>query len=107
MKECIFCEIANGDPEKLVWQNEVAAAFNDLHPAAPVHVLVVPKKHFENLDQLDDEELAGKLLLAAREVAHKCGLKGGWKIKVNNGVAVGQTVPHLHFHVLGGKELPE
>jgi histidine triad (HIT) family protein len=107
MENCIFCSIANGDPEKLIWQNEVAVAFKDIHPAAPVHILVAPKQHVENLDHLEDTELAGKLLMAVREVAHQSGLKGGWKVKVNNGSSVGQTVPHLHFHILGGKELAE
>jgi histidine triad (HIT) family protein len=103
MNDCLFCSIANGDPSKLVWHNDVAAAFNDLHPKAPVHILVVPKQHIENLDHLDDPELAGKLLLAVREVAHAAGLKGGWRVRVNNGRPAGQVVDHLHFHVSGTK----
>lgn len=105
--DCLFCSIANGDPTKLIWENEVAAAFNDIHPKAPVHILVVPKQHIENLDQLDDTELAGKLLLAVREVAHQAGVKGAWKVKINNGEGAGQVVPHLHFHILGGQEMGE
>lgn len=107
MNDCIFCSIANGDKEKLVWHNDVAVAFKDLYPKAPVHVLVVPKQHIENLNDLADPELAGKLLLAVREVAETMGVKDGWKLKVNNGAKVGQTVPHLHFHIMGGKELSE
>ena len=107
MEDCIFCSIANGDPEKLVWHNDVAAAFNDLHPAAPVHILVAPKTHIESLDQLDDSDLAGRLLLAVREAAHAVGLKGKWRLQVNNGRSVGQTIPHLHFHVLGGMTMAE
>jgi histidine triad (HIT) family protein len=107
MEDCIFCSIANGKMGTLIWSNDVASAFADIHPTAPVHILVVPKRHIENLDQLDEPELAAQLLLAVREVAHQAGVKGGWKLKVNNGAAVGQTVPHLHFHILGGKELAE
>ena len=107
MNECIFCSIANGDPTKLVWSNEVAAAFKDLHPAAPVHILVVPKQHVVNLDDFNDRNLAGELLLAVSEVALRSGVAGGWRLKVNNGEPVGQTVPHLHFHIMGGMKLAE
>lgn len=107
MNDCLFCSIANGDPTKLIWHNEVAAAFADIHPEAPVHILVAPKAHIENLDYLDDPELAGKLLMAVREVAHAAGVKGAWRVKINNGRGVGQTIPHLHFHVLGGMEMAE
>ncbi|HUD11555.1 MAG TPA: HIT domain-containing protein [Candidatus Saccharimonadia bacterium] len=103
MEECIFCSIANGDPSKLVWHNKVAAAFNDIHPDAPVHALVVPKKHLESMDQLNDPELAGQLLLAAREVAHQAGIRGSWRLRVNTGAGAGQVVNHLHFHVMGTK----
>ena len=105
--DCLFCGIANGGPEKLIWQNDVAAAFEDIHPQAPVHILVVPKQHIENLDHLDDPELAGKLLLAVREVAHAAGVKGAWKVKINKGEKAGQVVFHLHFHILGGKDMSE
>lgn len=107
MNDCIFCSIANGDKEKLVWHNDVAAAFKDLYPKAPVHVLVVPKQHIENLNDLTDPELAGRLMMAVREVAETVGVKEGWKLHVNNGAKVGQTVPHLHFHILGGKVMGE
>ncbi len=92
---------------ELVWQNEVAAAFKDIHPKAPVHILVAPKQHIESLDDLEDAELAGELLLATRRVAHEAGLIGGWRLQVNNGAGVGQSVPHLHFHILGGKAMAE
>jgi histidine triad (HIT) family protein len=107
MNECIFCSIANGDPARLVWSNEVAAAFKDLHPSAPVHILVVPKQHIASLDELHDLKLAGQLLLAVSEVAQLSGVAGGWRLKVNNGELVGQTIPHLHFHILGGIKLAE
>jgi histidine triad (HIT) family protein len=104
MKEdCLFCSIANGDSEKLVWQNDFAAAFNDIHPKAPVHILVVPKQHVERLDHLDDEKLAGQLLMAVRKVAHVAGLHGRFRVALNNGRPAGQVIDHLHFHVLGQK----
>jgi histidine triad (HIT) family protein len=103
MKDCLFCSIANDEPSKLVWENDVAAAFNDIYPKAPVHILVVPKKHFTSLDHLDDPELAGQLLMAVREVAHAAGLKGRYRVGLNNGRPAGQVVDHLHFHVLGQK----
>lgn len=103
MNDCLFCSIANGDAAKLLWQNDWAAAFADLHPKAPVHALVVPKHHVERLDDLDDVELAGQLLLAVREVAHALGLKGRYRVALNNGRPAGQIIDHLHFHVLGQK----
>lgn len=103
MKDCLFCAIANGDPAKLVWQNEWAAAFHDIHPKAPVHILVVSKQHVESLDALEDVELGGQLLMAVREAAHKVGLKGRFRVALNNGRPVGQLIDHLHFHVLGQK----
>jgi histidine triad (HIT) family protein len=104
MSDCLFCSIANGDGSKLVWQDDAVAAFDDINPKAPVHILVVPKQHLSNLDDLSDADLAGRLLLAVRSVAHEAGLKGGYRIKVNNGKSVGQVVDHLHFHVLGGRD---
>ncbi len=106
MKDCLFCSIAK-DPSKLIWENDVASAFRDIYPKADVHVLVVPKKHVENLDELDDPALAGELLMAVKEVAHTLGLEGRWKVKVNNGRMAGQVVDHLHFHVLSGSTKPE
>jgi histidine triad (HIT) family protein len=101
MEDCIFCKIANSDPKGLVLQTETVAAFNDIQPKAPVHILVVPRKHIDRLDSLTDKELAGDLLLAVREAAHKAGLKGRFRVAVNNGREAGQIVDHLHFHVLG------
>lgn len=107
MEDCIFCSIARGESGTLIWENEVAVAFNTIQPQAPVHILVVPKQHIENLDHLEDAALAGRLLLATREVAHTAGVKGAWRVRVNNGTKAGQTIAHLHFHVLGGKEMAE
>jgi histidine triad (HIT) family protein len=105
MENCIFCSIANGDPSKLVWSNDVAAAFNDLHPKAPIHILVVPKTHVDKFDDLEDSQLAGQMVHAVRMTAEASGLKGAYKIIVNNGKAAGQMVDHLHFHILGGHKV--
>lgn len=107
MEDCLFCKIANGNQSDLVWSNDFAAAFNDIHPKAPIHVLLVPKKHYAMLDHLDDSELAGKLLLSVPVVAEKLGLKGAYRVQINNGRPAGQVIDHLHIHILGGKEMKE
>jgi histidine triad (HIT) family protein len=107
MNDCLFCSIANGDKDKLIWENEHAAAFNDIHPAAPVHVLVVPKRHATNLDELDDPELAGQLLMAVRSVAQQLGIAGRYRVQINNGRMAGQVVDHLHLHVKAGEQGPQ
>ena len=95
MNDCLFCSIANGDPSKLLWQNEVAAAFKDIHPKALVHVLVVPKQHIKNIDALDDERLAGQLIMAVREVIKQLGL-----VEKNKILVQGIELDHLHFQVM-------
>jgi histidine triad (HIT) family protein len=101
MNECLFCSISNGDPAKFIWHNDIAVAFHDIHPKAPIHVLVVPKKHFKTLDELDDAALAGALMLAAREVARDLGISRAYRLHINNGRAAGQVIDHLHIHLLG------
>lgn len=103
MNNCLFCRIAGHDKENLVWENEHAAAFNDIHPSAPVHILVVPKKHVEKLQDLEDPALAGELMMAVRAVAAQAGLASGYRVVINVGRPGGQVVDHLHIHVLGGK----
>jgi histidine triad (HIT) family protein len=109
MSGCIFCRIAAGEiPSNLVYQDDLVVAFPDIHPAAPVHVLVVPRKHVQSVAHLADEdaELAGRLLLAARTVAEQAGVaRSGYRVITNIGDEGGQTVPHLHLHVIGGKQL--
>lgn len=106
MDNCLFCTIA-ADSSKLVWQNDIAAAFADINPKAPVHLLIVPKLHIEKLDSLDDIELGGQLLAAVKEVAVLQGLSEGYKVVINNGRAGGQEIDHLHLHLLGGKSFSE
>ena len=104
---CIFCRIANGElGTEFVAQSENAVAFDDIEPSAPVHVLVVPKRHVSGLRDLDDPRLAAELLDLARTVASEKGLlDGGYRVVTNDGSKAGQTVFHLHFHVLGGQQL--
>lgn len=105
MPECIFCKIINKQlPSKLIYEDEEFVAFDDINPKAPVHVLVVPKKHIESINGLTeaDEGLAGRLLLTAKKVAGKLGIVAAYKLKIYVGAGAGQTVWHLHVHMLGG-----
>lgn len=106
---CIFCRISEGElPAEMVHEEAELVAFRDLNPQAPVHVLVVPRRHVSSLDGLGDadESLAGKLLLAVRSIARSEGLADdGFRVVVNSGERAGQTVDHLHFHLLGGRRL--
>ena len=105
--ECVFCGIARGDiPSTTVHEGEDVVAFRDLNPQAPIHVLVIPRRHVASVNDLGNEEaeLAGRLILVAREVARSEGLaEDGYRLVVNTGDDGGQTVPHLHLHVLGGR----
>ncbi|MBQ8168505.1 HIT domain-containing protein [bacterium] len=100
-ENCIFCKIIRGDfNTEFVLENEHAVVFNDINPAAPVHLLVVPKIHVESLNQLDDEVLLGKLMITVKEAAKKVGLKS-YKTLINTGKEAGQEVFHLHIHIMG------
>lgn len=101
--DCIFCKIAAGDlPSERVFESPDVLVIRDIHPQAPTHLLVMPKAHIDSLDELEDPDLAGRLLLVARQVAQQAGLERGWRLITNIGVEGGQEVPHLHFHVVGG-----
>jgi len=103
---CIFCRIAAGEiPAEVVREDEHTLAFRDIQPQAPVHVLVVPRRHVGSLSELDDPALAGAVLHAAAEVARTEGLTDGWRLIANTGAHGGQEVEHLHLHVLGGRPL--
>jgi histidine triad (HIT) family protein len=100
--------IAREIPAAIVYEDDSVLAFRDIHPQAPTHVLIVPKKLIPRLAeaQADDEKLLGHLLLKAAEVADKVGLKkGGYRLVINNGADGGETVPHLHVHILGGRHM--
>lgn len=106
---CIFCRIAAGEiPANKVLENDHVVAFHDLHPHAPVHVLVIPKKHIVNVAEADPADAAalGEVLLACQEVARKTGvLESGFRVALNSNADAGQSVDHLHAHVLGGRHL--
>ena len=98
--------IAREIPAEIVYEDESFLAFRDIHPQAPTHVLIVPKKPIPRIAEAsaDDANLLGQLLLKAAEVADKIGLKsGGYRLVINNGANGGETVPHLHCHILGGR----
>ncbi len=104
---CIFCRIVAGTiPAQIVAQNEVALAFRDLSPQAPVHVLVVPRRHVDSLAATDDAAELGAVLALAAEVARQEGVaESGYRVVTNVGRDGGQTVGHLHFHVLAGRSM--
>jgi histidine triad (HIT) family protein len=104
---CIFCKIVDGSiPSEAVYKDEKCYAFADLHPQSPVHILVVPREHIGSLADTDKEDRAtlGHLLWAAAEIARQKGLAKGFRVVVNSGEDGGQTVDHLHLHLLGGRE---
>ena len=109
MTDCIFCKIAAGEiPADVVYQDDDVIAFRDLNPQAPTHVLVIPRKHIATLQDVmpDDAELIGKLYLAAQKVAEIDGLdQSGYRTVINCGAGAGQSVFHVHLHVLGGRNL--
>lgn len=108
-EDCIFCKIVSGElPSTKVYEDEYAYAFKDLYPAAPVHILVIPKKHIVSLDhaEKEDQEVLGHLLLTVQKVARELGLdEEGYRVINNIGKNGGQTVYHIHFHLLGGRAL--
>jgi histidine triad (HIT) family protein len=109
--DCIFCRIIAGElPATIVHQDEICVAFRDINPQAPVHILVVPREHFASLDEATPErrETLGHLLVTAARVANAEGLtekRGGYRTVINTGPGVGQSVFHLHLHVLGGRPM--
>ncbi len=109
MEDCIFCKIAAGIiPSTKMYEDDRAFAFRDINPQAPVHVLIIPKKHYKNLAELDsaDHELMGHLLDVAVSVARDSGLTiEGYRVAINSGPQGGQVVQHVHFHLLGGRQL--
>jgi histidine triad (HIT) family protein len=104
---CLFCKIiAKQIPASIVYEDEQVLAFNDISPQAPVHILVIPKQHVDSVDQLEEQKVTGELLAVIRKLAKERGLdKSGYRIVVNHGADAGQAVPHLHFHLLGGRLL--
>ena len=110
MENCLFCKIMKGEiPSAKVYENDYVYAFRDINPQAPAHVLVIPKKHVSSIDQVDqmeDRELA-ECLRAVRTIAAQENLTGGYRVVSNCGADACQSVPHLHFHILGGTQMQD
>ena len=110
-ENCIFCKIIKGEiPSSKVYEDEEILAFNDINPAAPVHVLVIPKKHIASLAEMKDgdEKIISRIYKVINEIAENTGFKkNGYRVIVNCGKDGGQEVGHLHFHLLAGKQLGE
>ena len=105
MEDCIFCKIANKEiPSALVYEDEYTVAFNDLSPQAPTHILVIPKKHFASLNELDEEKIMSALFVAVKNVVKKLNIKE-YRTVINTGESAGQTVFHIHLHILAGRPL--
>lgn len=108
MADCIFCKIASGEVNaKVVYEDADTLAFLDLNPQAPTHVLIIPRRHIDRLTAAEDgdAELLGKLQLAAAKTAKALKVDGAFRLVTNNGRGAGQSVDHLHYHLLGGRRL--
>lgn len=108
MRNCTFCRIAGGEePARIVHQDEDVTAFHDQNPQAPTHVLIIPNEHIESVDEVTvrDVDVLGKLFVVARKVARQEGVAGGYRLVINTGSRAGQSVFHLHMHLLGGRSL--
>lgn len=106
--DCLFCKIVAGDiPAKKIYEDDLVVAFHDISPQAPVHFLVIPKKHIATLNDLqeDDRELAGHILYTAQRLANELGCDDGFRVVMNCNEMGGQTVYHIHLHVLGQRQL--
>lgn len=109
MSDCIFCKIVKGEiPSTNIYRDEQVTAFRDLSPAAPTHILIVPNKHIDSVNSMtaDDEQLIGHLFFAAKQIAAQEGLaEDGFRLVINTNAHGGQTVFHIHLHLLGGRQL--
>ena len=111
MENCIFCKIARKEiPTEFLYEDDLVVAFHDLYPIAPVHVLVIPKKHIASVTDLEnvDEKIAGRMIAAAKKVAEELKIsEKGYKLLIRVGEYGGQEVAHLHLHLIGGARLSE
>lgn len=109
MEKCLFCQIAKKNlPAKVVYEDEEVLAFDDINPKAPIHLLIIPKKHIESIRELKPEDSAvmAKMILTAQKLAKEKGIESkGYRLVINTGSDSGQVVDHLHLHLLGGKNL--
>lgn len=109
MSDCLFCKIASGDlASTVVHQDDIVVAFRDINPQAPTHIVLIPRKHIPSLSDLTDSDggILGHLIRIAADIAHTEGIADdGYRLVANCGPAAGQSVDHLHFHLLGGRNL--
>lgn len=109
MEECIFCKIVKGEiPATKVYEDDMVFSFRDISPAAPEHILIIPKKHISNLNEVteEDSKIIAHIYIVAKEIVKNLGIdKNGYRVVTNCGEDGGQTVHHIHFHVLGGRTL--
>ena len=108
MSDCLFCKIVKGDiPSTKVYEDEVVYAFRDINPQAPTHILVIPKAHLSSVNDVNivNSAVVARIFEVIPQIAAAEGLTGGYRVVSNCGADAGQTVHHLHFHILGGKEL--
>ena len=106
--DCLFCKIAAGEiPSKKAYEDEKVYAFYDIDPQAPVHILVIPKEHIQSVNQItpENQEIVGHIFTVIAKLAKELDLKDGYRVVSNVGEQGGQSVPHLHFHLLGGRNL--
>jgi histidine triad (HIT) family protein len=106
--DCLFCRIARGEiPARILYQDDEAVCFADIDPKAPVHLLLIPRRHIQGLDAAgaEDAALLGRLQVLLARLAREQGLTGGYRVVTNVGPDAGQSVPHLHYHLLGGRTL--
>ncbi|MBQ1664210.1 MAG: histidine triad nucleotide-binding protein [Clostridia bacterium] len=108
MADCIFCKIAAGEiPSTKVYEDDLCLAFRDLNPQAPTHILVIPKDHIASVDEINEsnEAVVGHIFSVIAKVAKDEGLDQGYRVVSNIGEQCQQTVPHLHFHIIGGRDM--
>ncbi|GHO54351.1 histidine triad nucleotide-binding protein [Ktedonobacter robiniae] len=108
MENCLFCKIVTGEiPSKIVYQDDHVVAFEDIHPQAPVHLLVIPTRHIASMSDIepDDGPVLAQIFTVAKQIAHERKLEDGYRFVTNVGPHAGQSVLHLHFHLLGGKPM--
>jgi histidine triad (HIT) family protein len=108
MSNCLFCKIAEGEiPSNKVYEDDDLFAFHDISPQAPVHILVVPRKHISSLEEAEegDAALMGKIMMLVQKLAREQGIKAGYRVVNNCGASAGQSVFHIHFHLIGGRAL--
>ena len=108
MSDCIFCKIADHEiPSNTVYEDDKVICFHDLEPQAPVHVLLIPKKHLGSLNEVgeEDQELMGHIMFKIHQIAEELGLENGYRVVCNNGEDAFQSVKHLHFHILGKRKM--